>query len=413
MADPVEPLERLGREVADTLERVRAERQRAIDRARRGFLEREAPRSGVGWRWGVPAAAALCLVATFAVLFVVSGSERLSFKVNGRDGRLDAWVAAGDEPVSLEFSDGTALRLERTSHARVVDVGPEGARIALESGKLRADVVHTGHSAWFLVAGPIIVHVTGTSFDMQWDPAREQFAISVSEGSVRVSGASAGVEHPVVAGERLVVSLRDNRYELRSATETARAAKAEPGDAARDEVEAPPAAAEPPPPPSSAEKVTPAPAAPEWKELLGRGELRAAFTSAESAGFKQVCEVASPAELLALGDAARVSGRTDRVSEALLSLRRRFPRDPRSAAAAFALGKVAFDQKRAYSEAASWFATSIREQPNGSLSREAAGRYMEARRASGDRTAAEKAAREYLSRYPDGPHAKLARSLLP
>jgi TolA-binding protein len=117
--------------------------------------------------------------------------------------------------------------------------------------------------------------------------------------------------------------------------------------------------------------------------------------------------------LLALGDAARVSGRTDRVSEASLSLRRRFPRDARSAAAAFALGKVAFDHRRSYAEAAKWFATSIREQPNGSLAREAAGRYMEALRASGDRTAAEKAARGYLSRYPGGPHAELARSLLP
>jgi hypothetical protein len=409
MADPVEPLEHLGREVANTLDRARAERQHAIDRARRGFLE-EAPRSGVGWRWGLPAAAALGVVAALAVLFALRGSGRLTFRVNGADGRVDAWVAAGEKPVALAFSDGTEVRLERAARARVVGVTSEGARIALESGELRANVVHTGKSAWFLVAGPITVHVTGTSFDMRWDPARERFAIAVSEGSVRVSASNAGTEHAVKAGERLFVSLPDNRYELNGAKEEPLAAPG-PSAVVAERVE-PPAKVSSAPSSSVTPQSTP-PAALDWRALLERGELRAAFASADNAGFQQVCEVASAAQLLALGDAARVSNRTDRVSEALLSLRRRFPRDTRSAAAAFALGKVAFDQKRSYSEAANWFATSIREQPNGSLAREAAGRYMEARRASGDRSAAEKAAREYLSRYPDGPHAKLARSLLP
>ena len=99
------------------------------------------------------------------------------------------------------------------------------------------------------------------------------------------------------------------------------------------------------------------------------------------------------------------------MSEALLSLRQRYPNDSRRAAAAFMLGKVAFDQRRAFAQAATWFSTAIREQPGGSLSREASGRLIEALRAAGDSAAAERAAREYLARYPQGPHAPLARSL--
>ncbi|MFZ5895148.1 MAG: FecR domain-containing protein [Myxococcota bacterium] len=412
MEEPVETIERLGHEVAQTLDRASAGRQRAVEQARRAFLENAAAPGKAHWHWGWAAACGV-----MAVLVLLIGSRdwgRLTFTVNGRDGGVDAWLAAGTKPVSLNFSDGTALRLERSSKARVVDVSREGARIALESGSLHADVVHTGHSAWFMVAGPLSVRVTGTRFDMSWNPLNEEFSIAVSEGSVRVSGSIAGSERAVGAGERLLVSVSDNRLELTSAPNHVSAVTREQAVALEmdDAREALPLAQNLAPAPAAID-VSAVRAAPDWKELLKRGELRAAFANAERVGFKKVCDMASAAELLALGDAARVSNRPERVNEALLSLRRRFPRDARSSAAAFALGKVAFDQKHAYAEAARWFSTSMRERPNGSLAREAAGRYIESVRAAGDRVATERAARDYLARYPDGPHAALARSLLP
>jgi TolA-binding protein len=115
---------------------------------------------------------------------------------------------------------------------------------------------------------------------------------------------------------------------------------------------------------------------------------------------------------LQLGDGARLSGNPARAKQALMRLRNAFPGDSRRAAAAFALGKVAFDQTRSYAEAAEWFSTSIREQPGGSLSREAAGRLIEARKRSGDEAGARRAAEAYLARYPEGPHADLARALV-
>jgi len=143
-----------------------------------------------------------------------------------------------------------------------------------------------------------------------------------------------------------------------------------------------------------------------------QGRLRDAYASADESGFERACDSATAAELLLLGDAARLSGRPDRVSVALLQLRHRFPKDPRSAAAAFMLGKVSFDRGGADRAAATWFATSLREQPRGALAREAAGRLMEALQRSGDSSGARRAAKDYQSLYPDGPHAALARSLL-
>jgi transmembrane sensor len=150
----------------------------------------------------------------------------------------------------------------------------------------------------------------------------------------------------------------------------------------------------------------------EWRDFAKRGALREAFASAEAAGFARTCASATPAELLLLGDGARLSGKPDRAVEALLTLRRRYPSDPRRAAAAFSLGKVSFDQRGAYEQAAEWFATSLREAPSGPLAREASGRLIEALRRADDSAGARRAARDYLSRYPEGPHADLARSLL-
>jgi len=149
-----------------------------------------------------------------------------------------------------------------------------------------------------------------------------------------------------------------------------------------------------------------------WRTLALQGKLREAYISADTTGFDRACDSASAAELLLLGDAARLSGRPDRVNAALLQLRRRFPSDPRSAVAAFMLGKVSFDRGGADRAAATWFATSLREQPRGSLAREAAGRLIEALQRAGDSGGARHAAKDYLSWYPDGPHAALARSLL-
>src|SRR5262249_9301985 len=142
----------------------------------------------------------------------------LQFNVDGATGVAQAWLAAPTaRPLVLTFSDGTVLHVEPSSRARVVDIDEHGASISLESGLLRADVVHTSHSAWKLIAGPFAIRVTGTRFDVRWDSASQKFSVAVREGSVGVSGSIVGTERPVRAGEKLIASVVQGRLDLLNA----------------------------------------------------------------------------------------------------------------------------------------------------------------------------------------------------
>jgi hypothetical protein len=112
-----------------------------------------------------------------------------------------------------------------------------------------------------------------------------------------------------------------------------------------------------------------------------------------------------------LADVARLAGSAARARQAYEAVRERFPhRD--DGQAAFFLGRLAFDERAEYAQASRYFQLSLAEQPAGPLAREAAGRLIEARLLSGDEAGARLAARQYLERHADGPHARTARRLL-
>ncbi len=415
MARSIEPLEELGSKAAIGLNAYAAERAHAIEVARRGFMQAAlatsrpaAPRSRY-----VLALAAMLALALLVGVALRSGTKPLAFTADGRPGSLETWVAAPPQrAVPLHFSDGSSLELLPTSRARVVAVDSSGASVALENGSLSVHVVHRSDSAWRIIAGPLTVRVTGTRFALGWSALREEFTVAVSEGSVAVAGSGFGDERAVRAGETLRVFVAERRLELTNEAQ-ARAASAAAQVAEHSPENASAASSGEALPDSQRPLASSAPASdPEWRELARSGSLRKAFAAADAAGFTAVCREASAAELLALGDGARLAGRADRAKEALLALRKRYPADPRRAAAAFALGKVAFDQTHDYAQAAEWFSTSIREQPSGSLSREASGRLFEALQRSGNAAAARRAAEDYLARYPHGPHAAAARSVV-
>ena len=75
-------------------------------------------------------------------------------------------------------------------------------------------------------------------------------------------------------------------------------------------------------------------------------------------------------------------------------------------------GKVASAAGR-HRDAASGFEQYLTEFSDGALAREAMGRLMESSLAAGNQAGARAAARDYLERFPEGPHAPLARSLVP
>jgi TolA-binding protein len=150
----------------------------------------------------------------------------------------------------------------------------------------------------------------------------------------------------------------------------------------------------------------------DWRALVAAGHYAEAVRAAERVGWTRVCRTANAVELLSLADAARLSGETSRAVEALVTLRQRFPASTSAATGAFSLGRLAFEKRGAYAEAARWFATYLNEQPQGPLMGDAIGRLMEARDRAGDRAAARRDAERYLQRFPEGPYAGTARVIL-
>lgn len=422
-------LKQLGEQVAAALEGsvpalARAE---AIEQARRGFLQQRARPHRLGFDFSWPrlawvSGAALALLLGFSML-MPRRPTALTFTVDGSGFAVKSWLAAPESaPLRVDFSEGTQLRLAPAARAKITEIGAHGASLALEAGELHAEVVHQASSAWRVEAGPFTVNVTGTVFDVNWEPGTEQLTVTVSRGSVSVRDSSTGSEQAVRAPQTLRTTASLHRFEL-SQTDAPQLPSPSPSalgpqvpaSSASTASVAPEAASDAPDASAAPSALAPSKAdseASEWRALARRGSLREAFASAEALGFTQTCASASAAELLLLGDGARLSGKPDRAVEALLALRQRYPSDPRRAAAAFALGKVAFDQRGAYEQAAAWFSTSLREQPRGPLAREAAGRLIEALRRADDSAGARRAAREYLDTYPEGPHADLARSVL-
>ena len=350
---------------------------------------------------------ALAAAAALLLVLVALLARDPGFQVGSARGETGAWITApAGAELPVRFADGTVFSLEPGSRARVAQVSRSGAEIVVEGGRIHAQVVPKPGARWSVHLGPFEVRVTGTRFTAAWDPASEEFSLSLEEGSVEAVGPLLAEPRRVAAGHRVRVSLQRAEVLFDEAA-------SEPAASAPGAMPTPPIALTP-----TADAEQPAPKgpsehpAPTWRDHARNGKFRDALEAAERAGFDRECEQASVDDLVLLADAARFAGDAGRASTALHALRRRFGGSPRAASAAFLLGKLAFDRQVSPAAAADWFATYLREQPGGPLAREAAGRLIEARRIAGDRAGAKTAARSYLEHYPSGPHAALARDVV-
>jgi hypothetical protein len=343
------------------------------------------------------------------------------------------WLAApAAAAVPLLFSDGSLIELAPSSGARIVRTDARGARVLLEKGKVRADIVHRPDTSWRLDVGPYEVRVTGTKFDASWEPDRQEFAFDLHEGGVEVRGPMVQGGQRLAAGHSFRAWLGEKRVELleleagRTVAEVAvegsgrREEPPAPEDgnqetAAEDRGETAAGHARNGHPAAEAARAEALPG-PEgiarWKTLAAAGDYAGALMAADAAGFDGLLASCGPGDLLDLGDAARLAGDCERAERCYLEVRRRAGAASHAARAALALGRMAFDQQHLYSRAASWLDLYLRESGGGGLAREALGRLVEARHRAGDGPGALDAARAYLATYPDGPHAAYARKLV-
>jgi transmembrane sensor len=355
------------------------------------------------WLWVTTFAAAAALLLTLVVLRREPRPEPpLSFVAGNAavSGQVGAWLSpSGSAPMPLRFSDGTLVLVAPQARARVVRTMTRGADIALEQGSLSLAVVHHEAGEWHVGAGPFTVLVTGTKFDVSWNAGLRTFTLALQEGSVLVSGPTlSGAGRRVKPGEALRIAIDEP-------------AVAVPAPSIVGSGAGPDGAL--PAPDDSAKLPAKNPAAGgSWKELAQRQNYTGALAAAEAEGFEAACRAASATDLVLLGNTARFAGSAARAEQAFRLVRSRFAGSHEAATAAFFLGRIAYDQRGNRSEAAQWFQSYLREAPSGALAREAAGRLLEAERALGDVEAARATARQYLQKYPSGPHASLAHDVL-
>lgn len=435
-------LAELGAEVSSSLEEART-RGDAMSRVRARIVAREVPHLRATWhqrrpypnlRFGAVAALTLAAAIALTVFFAwphkpleaqrgeAESAPSLSFVVGegSREvpGATGAFIAApAATETRVRFSDGSTLRLAPDARLRVAEVAQNGARVLVESGTVHVSVVHRDETRWAVAAGPFEVQVTGTQFDVVYDPASSRLTVRMTEGSVLVHGCGllGGEGRRLGAGEQLEVSCKDETSTASAPEAPAEDTAAPDGEqtpskpsAIRPAASAPPAQSAPPAHASTGSRVETSRSV---VELARKGSHAEAMTAAEANGFDATCAALSGPELLLLADAARYAGRFDRATEALEIARRRFAGSDPAATAAFELGRIAMDVRRELTAAGDHFETYLRERPTGSLAREALGRAIEARSRAGDSARAERLAVRYLAAYPDGPHAKLARKL--
>jgi hypothetical protein len=421
--------EQIAREQDALLERRNAQ---AEVRERLTQLDLDAARSHGArplWLWLGAGGTSLALAFAALVMLRVPHAQTLAVKLvsTGESLPIGRFVEAPSAAeVGLQFSDGSHIEVAEGGRARLVGLKSTGADVSLESGLIHVKVQHRSDSEWHIGAGPFGVHVTGTRFDVRWKPEDDAFELTLREGQVEVSGCAFGPGYRMQAGQTVRASCHTSHFEVSSDNETstvktpttptataaattapevvAPAATSEMA-AASERVAAPKLAARP------VANETRAPREADWLSLARAGRYAQALRMVRALGFDRECERARADELTMLANLARYGQDSDGEAKALQLVRERFRGTKQATRAAFALGRLEFDNHGAYAEAAEWFRTYLKEQPRGDLAREASGRLIEALQRSGDAAATREQAQRYLADYPDGPHAELARAL--
>jgi hypothetical protein len=421
----------------------RALTQTAHFQAARGSLRK----SG---HWLLAAAAAfLFVVALGAWLRQRQHVVPLTFEVIG-PGRVSAnYVAALEHATAtLKFTDGSTILAHPGARVSVPELRADGATLLLECGRTTVEVVH-GYptTRWTVMAGPFSIAVTGTKFDVEWAPATERLAVDMLEGRIEVDGPKFTAPATLLGGQHIEANSSDARWAVtpllqarshgmdpqalsqdplgsQAADPEPRTASPQSGAATNETL----ARAELPPskdsaasgsprhalavavPTSAASGALPTPQqAKSWSRLVAQGESQRVVAEAESMGQKNCFGQCSSADLRALADASRYSGRLDLAEASLRALRDRFP--AQAPVAAYLLGLV--DEARGRNASAlRWYEEYVSAAPHGGFVSEAFAGRLRMLVATHGYTSARRAAQQYLELYPKGVGVKTAKQVL-
>jgi hypothetical protein len=345
-----------------------------------------------------------------------------------------------DTDTRIRFSEGSEVVLDEEARTQVRDLTADGGRIVLTQGRAHTFFVPKPHARWQVAAGPYVVQVTGTIFDVEWSEENQALDVWLRKGSVTVRGPMIGGGVTMTHGQHLLTRIRDNKIVLDNLTDadanaaagpsaaalpserpgrSGAAADPETGTEADEEIATDDQSADAPPSLSGAGPAAPGATANRragglgghpWSRHLARGDFEAVIAAAERRGIETVLERGSRRDLGALADAARYTRRGALARRVLRAERGRFPDSTEGREAAYFLGNLAEDEGTNHA-AVTWFGRYLHDDPSGTYSSQALGRTMLIHAREPDGRARDDA-QEYLRRFPTGSYAEAARRIL-
>jgi hypothetical protein len=284
---------------------------------------------------------------------------------------------------TLVVHPGASVELEVAEHT--------GAIVQLHEGAVTLDVERHDGARWIVDVDAFRVEAIGTRFHVRrTDGAPE---VEVEEGVVRLTG-------PGLPSDGLRIAAAPATAVARVDVEV------------RDPAPVEPPAPDPIEPDAAPTEVARAPRSPAWwlrfRDALDRGDTRGAVALLPTS-FPTGREGLAAADFLDAGDALAASheeARAERSYRAACSRRQ-------AAACGIATFRLALMRARAgdHDEAIALASRYLDDHPRGSLAREVTGRRMQWRLDRGANEAAREDAARYLARWPQGPHAALARRI--
>jgi ferric-dicitrate binding protein FerR (iron transport regulator) len=155
-------------------------------------------------RWLLAAAALIVAAGAVGWAWKRQGNARIAYDVSGGLVSDSGYVrSTGSSGARLIFTDGTRIDLQDGARARIASADEHGARIAIENGHAALNVARTPAGRWFVDAGPFVIQVTGTQFDVDWSSYDDTLSVDLHEGSLMVSGPPAPAGVLLRAGQRL------------------------------------------------------------------------------------------------------------------------------------------------------------------------------------------------------------------
>jgi TolA-binding protein len=360
-------------------------------------------------RWAGFGVAVAMMAAAVVISSIQLSKAPLSWTVDGSASTDIHYVSPPPGKQALvRFSEGSEFGVQPGSRLRIAEVGRKTVKAVLETGTTRVQT--SGHSiGWKIDVGPFSVSPRAmATLIVEW-LADELLCVKIFEGEASVDGTPSPLF--LHAGQQVSANARDGTVEVGPLMATAEAPPSPSAEIAKEVPEKPspsgqPAAVAPAVPALGAGKRS------TWSDEVAAGDYASVVLDAERRGLASVMADGTLADLVALADAARLSGRIDLARRTLLAQRSRFARTSAAKDAAFFLGRIADDHERALDSAIGWYDTYLSEAPAGHFAAEAFGRKMVAVSKQSGRAAAKATAGEYLKRFPSGPHATLARELL-